>query len=116
MKEELNVIHHECSWWWGTSVDIVKDDGTAIVCVKFDKKSFPTTAYICDLSVVESERRKGIGWVMMQYALAVARNNGMKFARLHVDKKKGWLIDWYKRLGFDILLQDDNEYEMVRRL
>ena len=114
--EEINVIKHPCSWWWGRSVDIVKDDGTAIVCVKFDEKSFPKAGYICDLSVLESERRRGIGWVMMQYALSECRENDMTFARLHVDAKNVWLREWYERLGFKELSRDENEIEMVKEL
>lgn len=51
---------HINEWYWGYSIDIVKDDGTAIVCVKFDKDTFPKTGYICDLSVIETERKKRV--------------------------------------------------------
>lgn len=115
MKEN-NVIKLSCLWWWGRSVDIVKDDGTAIVCVKYDNKSFPNTGYICDLSVKESERKKGIGLVMMQHAIADCRKNDMTFARLHVDAKNIWLREWYERLGFKELSRDENEVEMIKEL
>lgn len=114
--EEVNVIILACSWWWGTSVDIVKGDGTAIVCVKFDEKSFPKAGYICDLSVLESERKKGVGNDMMQLALAECRKQNMTFARLHVDAKNIWLREWYERLGFKELSRDENEIEMIRCL
>lgn len=52
---------HINQWYWGHSIDIVKNDGSAIVCVKFDKSSFPKTGYICDLSVLEPKRKKGLG-------------------------------------------------------
>lgn len=98
------------------SVDIVKTDGTAIVCVKFDKKSFPTTGYICDLSVAESSRKKGVGNDMMQLAIAECRTQNMNFARLHVDAKNVWLKEWYERIGFNELSRDENEIEMVMGL
>jgi len=113
---ETKVIVHTNSWWWGSSVDIVRTDGTAKVCVKYDKKSFPHTGYICDLSVLESERKKGLGWVMMQYAINSCRDNNMTFARLHVDAKNIWLREWYERLGFKELSRDENELEMVKEL
>lgn len=103
-------------WWWGTSINIVKDNGTAIVCVKFDKKTFPKVGYICDLSVLESERRKGIGLMMMRYAIYSCRDNYMNFARLHVDAKNIWLKEWYERLGFKELSRDENEIEMIKEL
>ena len=111
-----DVFFHTNQWWWGRSIDIVKDDGTAIVCVKFDEKTFPKAGYICDLSVLETERKKGIGLVMMQHAIAECRKNNMTFARLHVDAKNIWLREWYERLGFKELSRDENEIEMIKEL
>ena len=117
MEQKYNdVFFHFNLWWWGSSVDMVKDNGTAIVCVKFDEKTFPRTGYICDLSVLFSERKKGIGWQMMQYAINVCRDHNMTFARLHVDAKNIWLKEWYERLGFKELSRDENEIEMVKEL
>ena len=114
--EEIIVIKHVCSWWWGHSIDIVKDDGTAIVCVKFDKKTFPKAGYICDLSVLQTERRKGLGLKMMKYALMSCKDHNMTFARLHVDAKNIWLKEWYERLGFKELSRDENEIELIKEL
>ena len=113
---ETKVIVHANSWWWGRSIDIVKDNGTAMVCVKFDEKSFPNAGYICHLSVVESSRKKGVGNLMMQLAIAECRTQNMNFARLHVDAKNIWLREWYERLGFKELSRDENEIEMIREL
>ena len=116
MVEEIKTVRHINQWFWGCSVDIVKDDGTAMVCVKFDEKSFPKTGYICDLSVVESLRKKGIGNNMMQLAIAECRTQKMNFARLHVDAKNVWLREWYERLGFKELSRDENEIELIKEL
>lgn len=116
MVEEIKTVRHINSWYWGESVDIVKDDGTAIVCVKFDNKTFPKVGYICDLSVVESERRNGIGWLMMKFALCECIARGMTYARLHVDINKIWLREWYESLGFKELSRDENEFEMIKVL
>ena len=101
-----DVFYHKNSWWWGRSIDIVKDNGTAIVCVKFDEKTFPKTGYICDLSVLPKERQKNLGWMMMQYAIYLCKERKMNFARLHVDAKNIWLKEWYERLGFKELSRD----------
>lgn len=113
---ETKVIKHICQWWWGRSIDIVRDDGTAMVCVKFDEKTFPKAGYICDLSVFASERKKGVGNDMMQLAIAECRTQNMNFVRLHVDAKNIWLKEWYERLGFKELSRDENEVEMVMEL
>ena len=111
-----DVFYHTNQWFWGRSVDIVRCDGTAIVCVKFDEKTFPKAGYICDLSVLSTERRKGLGNEMMRYALMSCADNHMTFARLHVDIKNIWLREWYERLGFKELSRDENELEMVKEL
>ena len=114
--EEKRVVELVCEWWWGRSVDIVKSDGTAFVCVKFDKNTFPKAGYICDLSVLESKRKKGLGLAMMRHALNTCRDYDMTFARLHVDAKNIWLKEWYERLGFKELSRDENEIEMIKEL
>lgn len=111
-----DVYYHTNQWYWGKSVDIVKDDGTAIVCVKFDKNTFPKTGYICNLSVLETERKKGLGDKMMRYALMSCADNRMTFARLHVDAKNIWLREWYERLGFKELSRYENEIELIKEL
>lgn len=118
MEQKYNddVFFHINTWWWGESVDIVKDDGTAIVCVKYDKQSFPRTGYICDLSVVSLKRKQGLGNKMMKYAIYSCQDHRMNFARIHVDAKNIWLKEWYERLGFKELSRDDNEIEMIKGL
>lgn len=110
------VYLHINSWWWGKSIDIVKTDGTAMVCVKFDEKFFPKAGCICALSVVERFRKKGVGNDMMQLAIEECRIQNMNFARLYVDAKNIWLKEWYERLGFKELSRDENELEMIKEL
>lgn len=114
--DKNEIVYHVCQWWWGRSVDIVRCNGTATVCVKFDKKTFPKAGYICDLSVLSTKREKGLGNEMMRYALSSCRDNNMTFARLHVDIKNIWLREWYERLGFKELSRDENEIEMIKEL
>jgi len=117
MEQKYNdVFFHINTWWWGHSIDIVREDGTAIVCVKFDKKYFPTTGSIYGLSVLSTERRKGLGTKMIKYALMSCKDNGMTYARLYVDAKNIWLREWYERLGFKELSRDENEIEMIKEL
>ena len=110
------VCFHINSWFWGESVDIVKTDGTAIICVKYDKQLFPKTGYICNLSVAPSKRNQGLGTQMLKYAIYSCQDNHMNFARLHVDAKNIWLKEWYERLGFKELSRDENEIELIKEL
>ena len=106
---------HVNSWWWGKSVDIVRKDGICVICVKYDDK-YPSTAFICDLSVLELYRHNGIGGELMKKALEVAKDNCKSFAELQVDKAKNELVAWYTDLGFDITYIDEHEYTMMKVL
>jgi len=114
--DKIITIKHVNLWWWGRSVDIIRNDGTATVCVKFDEKTFPKTGYICNLSVNEENRKNGVGTWMLRMAIMECLNNNMTFARLHVDAKNIWLREWYERLGFKELSRDENEIEMIKVL
>ena len=82
-----NYICDTNTWYWGTSIDIVHKKGIGIICVKLDD-DYPSTAFICDLSVFELNRKQGIGRELMKYALDVARKHGESYAGLYVDKEK----------------------------
>ena len=77
---------------------------------------YPSTAFICDLSVFELHRRAGIGRELMQSAVGVARGQGKWYAALYVDKEKDWLVAWYSSLGFEIVKIDAHEYTMLKHL
>lgn len=116
MKKTYNMyLCHTNEWWWGTSVDIVRKDGIGVICVKFDDK-YPSTAFICDLSVLELYRHNGIGRELMDNALAVAKKHCKSYVELQVDKTKDWLVAWYTDLGFDITYVDEHEYTMMKVL
>lgn len=115
MKENMVYYHHN-TWHWGESIDIVRKDGLAKICVEFDTNSLPNVAHFCDFSVLESERRQGIGNNMLDHAFGVARKYGKAFARLYCDKTKIWLKEWYEKRGFKIFSQNEHEYEMIMEL
>ena len=73
-----DVFFHINRWHWGRSIDIVKDDGTAIVCVKFDEKYFPKTGSIYGLSVLSTERRKGYNKINLYLGLLEEQRLGEK--------------------------------------
>lgn len=110
-----NYLCHTNTWYWGTSIDIVHKKGIGIICVKLDD-DYPSTAFICDLSVFELNRKRGIGRELMQSALAVARKHGKSYAELYVDKEKDWLMAWYSSFGFEIVKIDAHEYTMLKHL
>ena len=105
----------ENTWSWGVSIDIIRTDGIGIICVKLDN-DYPITAFISDLTVHLHYRDNGIGRELMDKALEVAKEKGMKFAELNADKNNDWLVAWYKSLGFEITCIGKDEFTMTKIL
>ncbi len=57
-------------------------------------------AFIWRLCVKESERKKGIGLLLMQKAEDIIRKRGIKEACLLVDPKNDRLNGWYKKQDY----------------
>lgn len=108
----MKVIYHNCTWWWGETVKIILSSGQGTIEVQLDK-STPNIAYFSGLSVLPECRRKQLGKQLIEYATNIAIDKGKKFLQLSVEKNNEWLINWYKRLGFDILSDEEHVYSMI---
>ena len=108
----MKVIYHNCTWWWGETVKIFLSSGEGIIEVQLDK-STPNTAYLSGLSVLPECRRQQLGKQLIEYATNVAIDKGKKFLQLSAEKNNEWLINWYKRLGFEIWSEEEHEYSMI---
>lgn len=106
---------HSNGWWWGCSYFIARRDGSGIVEVVFDR-SMPETMYIESLSVLESERRRGIGRSLLELCEEIAFQEGKVFLSLSVEFGKDWLLAWYKRFGFRIYRVEENTFTMIKEL
>lgn len=110
-----NYLCHTNTWFWGTSIDIVHKKGIGIICVKLDD-DYPSTAFICDLSVFELNRKQGLGRELMENAFEVAKKHARSYAEIQVDKTKDCLVAWYQTLGFEITVVGKDEYTMFKVL
>ena len=106
---------HSNGWWWGVSLNIVMKDGTGMVEVSLDN-DMPATCYVKGLSVLESERRKGIGSSLLLLCEDIARQEGKDFIELSVEKGNDWLLGWYMRMGFRILRIEEHVFDMIKTL
>ena len=108
----MKVIYHNCTWWWGETVNIFLSNGEGTIEVQIEKSN-PNTAYFRGLSVLPESRRHQLGTQLIAYATKVAIDKGLKFLQLTADKNNYWLVNWYKRLGFEIWSEEEHEYVMV---
>lgn len=112
---DMDIVEHVNKWWWGKTINFVKNDGKAIVELQMDD-NYPRVIFIKGLSVIELERRKGLGTELLALCERVARKECAKFLQLTADKEKEWLVEWYKKHGFVVFMHDEHEEVMVKAL
>lgn len=64
------------------------------------------------ISVLKRYRNKGIGTSLLKEHLKVLKNNNYKRVSLSVNKEN-YALDLYKKLGFDIIKENNEDYIMV---
>ena len=110
-----NYIHHINTWWWGKTITIVSRDGYLIVEIQFDN-NYPSIAFIKGLSVFPTCRKKRYGTELIGYCEDIAKKEGMSFLQLSANKEQDWLVEWSKRLGFVVIMKDENEFTMLKKI
>ena len=109
------MIIHKNLWWWGVSETYITNDGAGIVEIQYDY-DMPNTGYIKGLSVLEGRRQQGVGTELINACVCSAVNRGMKFLQLDVEQGDDWLLEWYKRLGFEILSREKCTFIMIKNI
>ena len=82
----------------------VADTGDAIVGrLSVGRDPHPASAHIADLGlmVARSHRRHGVGWALLERAVAWARDAGVEKLELHVFPHNEGAIRLYERFGFE---------------
>ena len=64
------------------------------------------------ISVLKGYRNKGMGTSLLKEHLKVLKNNNYKRVSLSVNKEN-YALDLYKKLGFDIIKENNEDYIMV---
>ena len=67
------------------------------------------------ISLYKEYRGLGIGTEMMKTILAILKDRGYKQASLAV-QKANYAVEMYRKVGFEIVGENDEEYTMVNRL
>ena len=66
------------------------------------------TAYIANLFVEESERKKGYGGKLISELEKLAILEGVNNIQLKVELNS-FMYDWYQRLGYEYLIDDEDK-------
>ena len=109
------IVEHFNKWWWGNTFTLIAGEGLGIVEVQLDD-NYPSIAFVKGLSVLESERQKGLGKELLDQCVILALREQKQFLQLSVNKENNWLVRWYKRLGFITFMTDEHELTMLKVL
>lgn len=100
-------------WNWGYSVHIIQD-GCGIVEIQFEDGY--EWGYIKGLVVHPSRQKQGIATLLLKKAEEVIKEEGFDEAQLWVEKEQEWVYEWYQRLGYKKIIDQDGYYKMRKML
>ena len=110
----VNVIFSD--YVWGKSSTLLDRKGRGSVTIQADN-NYPNWGHVCDLCVVEWERRKGIGSALMVKSEEIVKECfGLNEVRLDVERYKDWMVEWYKKLGYEVINEYGHYYTMRKVL
>lgn len=107
--KERNINHFDTEWKWGKST-IVLIDNCGIINIQFENGYY--YGYISDLKVSPKNRRQGIATELMKKAESLIIENGFNEAQLKVEKDHSFQYEWYKRLGYNVIIEDEDYFYM----
>lgn len=108
------VIHH-VKTPWGYVYHILTNDGHGLCNLEFDEDN-DNEYFLYGLSVYESSRHQGIGTALINQCERMTRKDGFDIISLEVDKTDNKLFDWYTRLGYKKVSEDEYNFKMSKNL
>jgi putative acetyltransferase len=84
------------------AVLVAEDDDGIIGRLSIGRDPHPASSHVADLGlmVAKDHRRRGVGWALMEGAVAWARGAGVRKIELHVFPYNTGAIEMYERFGF----------------
>ena len=107
----MEIIGIENKWNWGYCFDLICE-GCGLCNVEF--KDGTTWGYISGLVVHPSRQHQGIATRLMERAEEIVKEEGYDLVALSVEKQRKWVIEWYKRQGYEVY-DEDPEYYYLRK-
>lgn len=118
-KEELKKLNSHVTsifsdkMWWGTNYTISIDGGSGYISLQYMTKE-PNVAWACNLHITDLARKQGLGTILLNTCIEMAKASNTPFLKLYVDKTKDWLVKWYQKYGFVITCIEEHEFEMTK--
>ena len=109
----MNINIFETEWKWGRTVTVMIDN-CGSVDIWFEKGHY--YGYVADLKVAPDRRREGIATALMKKAEEIVKENGFDEVQLKVQTDHTFQFEWYKRLGYKVVSEDDDYHDMRKML
>lgn len=110
----MKFVKYENIWYWGETINLVKNDGLAIIELSIDN-SKPNYAYISSLKVHTSARGQGIASAIMNEIENIARSK--KVGIIYLSAEIGsWVAEWYQRIGYVEYSREELLINMYKKL
>lgn len=103
----MEIIEIKNKWYWGYTYHLICDGCSSLV-VEF--KDNTDWGYLFGLVVNSSNQNKGIASHLMKKAEEIILREGFNVVHLSVEKERKWQFEWYKRLGYEVYDEDEEEY------
>jgi len=110
-----NFIIHSNLTNWGHVWHIVTNDGKGMITIEYDNDE-PDLMFFYGLSVCNDVRNQGIGKALLSAAEKLGLENGKHRFKLHIEKPKSWLYDFYIKQGYSYADEDEDEIFLVKSI
>lgn len=103
------MIEHKIINDWGDHYIFMEEHGIE-TCSIYLYNDSPNKAYICSLNIIEKERKKGRGTKLLNLIFEKCKELGITYCYLDC-LKNNWVYNWYKKLGFQLVYEDIDEFD-----
>lgn len=104
----MEIIEIRNRWKWGESIHLISEGGYGHCLLEF--KDDTTWGFISGLVVHPSRQNCGIATVLIEKAEEITLKEGFNLVCLSVEKQRQWQFEWYKRIGYEVYDEDEEEY------
>lgn len=103
----MEIIEIKNRWNWGYTCQLI-GDGCSSLVIEF--KDDTDWGYLRGLVVHFSKQRQGIATCLIKKAEEIILREGFNIVSLSVEKERKWEFEWYKRMGYEVYDEDEEEY------
>lgn len=103
----MEIVEIKNRWNWGYNYHLIANN-YGLLTVEFEDNT--TWSFLSGLIVHPSKQNQGIATYLMKKAEEITLREGFDLICLSVEKHRKWQFEWYKRLGYEVYDEDEEEY------